>query len=310
MFRGLLITAFTILVLLFPIGVAESQSPARFTLAVTGQTLTAGFNNNVTVTATYSYYSKSAYSQQKIYDVDLAVSISPPLQMFGGNRWHYDQIASQQSVAVSFEVYAPTAAIGNSYEGSVTLTYRQLGEISYTQETHTIGFSVHGWINLVLYGIQITTAAAVPGGNATVSGNLLNSGNIAAYNANVTVESEALAPGTSASLYLGEVDQNIPRPFSLMVYFRKNLTEGTYAVVVKVSAIDSDLPSSPYNVQQLSQIEIKKPTVQPPIQRPQTGGVVGMILEILRYLYGLFFGSQTLPIPLEWSVVFSDNVGT
>ena len=310
MFRGHLITAVIILVLLVPIGVAEGQSPARFTLAVTGQTLTAGFNNNVTITVTYSYYSKSAYSQQKTYDVDLAVSISPPLQMFGGNRWHYDSIASQQSVTVSFQVYAPTAAIGNSYEGSVTLTYRQLGEISYTEETHTIGFSVHGWINLVLYGIQITTAAAVPGGNATVSGNLLNSGNIAAYNANVTVESEALAPGKPASLYLGEVDPNIARPFSLMVYFRKNLTEGTYAVVVKVSAMDNERPSFPYNVQQVSQIVIKKPTVQPPAQIRQTGGVIGMILEILRYLFGLFFGSQTLPIPLEWSVVFSENVGT
>jgi len=310
MFRGRVITTFTMLLLLVPIGAAEGQSPAHFTLAVTGQSLTAGFNNNVTITATYSYYSKTAHSSSRLYDIDLAISIPSPLQMLGDNHWYYDLIRSGESVAVSFEVYAPTAAIGNSYDGSVTLTYRELGEISYTQETHTVSFSVHGWINLVLYSVQVTPATASPGGNATVSGNLLNSGNIAAYNANVTVESEALAPGTSASLYLGEVDQNIPRPFSLMVYFRKNLTEGNYAVLVNVSAIDSEIPSSPYNVQQLSQIEIKKPIVQPPIQRQQQGGVVGMILEILRYLYGLFFGSQTLPIPLEWSMVLSENMGT
>jgi len=310
MFRGHVITTFAILVLLVPIGVAESQSPAHFTLAVTGQSLTAGFNNNVTITATYSYYSKTAYSSSSLYDIDLAISIPSPLQMFGDNHWYYDLIRSGQSVAVSFEVYAATAAIGNSYEASVTLTYRELGEISYTQEAHTIVFSVHGWINLVLYGVQVTPTVASPGGNTTVSGNLLNSGNIAAYNANVTVESEALAPGKPASLYLGEVDPNIARPFSLMVYFKKNLTEGTYGVVVKVSAIDSDMPSSPYKAQQLSQIEIKKPTVQPPIQRPQAGGVIAVILEILRYLYGLFFGSQSLPIPLEWSMVFSENVGT
>ncbi len=305
-----MIAAFTVLLLSVPIGVAESQSPAHFTLTVTGQTLTGGFNNNVTVTATNSYYSKWAYSQPKVYDVELAVLIPIPLQMFGGNLWHYDLIALEQSVTVSFQVYAPTAAIGNSYEGSVTLTYRELGEISYTQETHTIAFSVHGWINLVLYGVQVTPAIASPGGNATVSGNLLNGGNVAAYNTNVTVESEALAPGTQASLYLGQVDPNIPRPFSLMVYFKKNLTEGTYAVIVKVSAIDSNRPSSPYNVQQLSQIELKKPIVQPPQQRQQTGGVIGMILEILRYLFGLFFGSQTLPIPVEWSMVFSENICT
>jgi len=308
MFRAHAITTFTMLLLLAPIGVAEGQSPAHFTLAVTGQSLTAGFNNNVTITATYSYYSKTAYSSSSLYDIDLAISISSPLQMFGDNHWHYDLIRSGQSVAVSFEVYAPTAAIGSSYEGSVTLTYRELGEISYTQETHTIGFSVHGWISLVLYGIQVTPTVVSPGGNTTVSGNLLNSGNIAAYNANVTVESEALAPGTQASLYLGEVDPNIVRPFSLLIHFKKNLTEGTYGISVRVSAIDNERPSSPYNVQQMSQIELKKPVVQPPQQRQQGRGVVVVILEILRYILGLFFGSSNLPF--EWSTVLSEDVGT
>ena len=293
-FRGHVITVFTILVLLVPIGVAEGQSLAHFTLAVTGQSLTAGFSNNVTLTATYSYYSKTAYSSTSLYDVDLAISVPSPLQMLGDNHWYYDLIPKGQSVTVSFQAYAPTGAIGSSYEVSVTLTYRQLGEISYTQETHTISFSVHGWINLVLYGIQVTPTTASPGGNTTVSGNLLNSGNIAAYNVNVTVESEALVPGKSASLYLGEVDPNIARPFSLMVYFKKNLTEGTHGVLVKVSAIDTERPSSPYNVQQLSQIEIKNPVVQPPTRRQQPGGVTAMILEVLRYLFGLFFGSSTL----------------
>jgi hypothetical protein len=295
-FRGHVITAFTILVLLVPIAVAEGQSPAHFTLAVTGQSLTAGFNNNVTITATYSYYSKTAYSSTSLYDVELAISTPSPLQMLGDNRWYYDLMPKGQSVVVSFEVYAPTAAIGNSYEGSVTLTYRELGEISYTEETHVVSFSVHGWINLVLYSVQVTPTVASFGGNTTVSGNLLNSGNIAAYNANVTVESEALAPGKPASLYLGEVDTNIARPFSLMIYFKKNLTEGTYSISVRVSAIDNERPSSPYNVQQMSQIELKKPTVQPPIQRQQTGGVMAVIFEILRYLLGLFFGTPTLAI--------------
>ena len=293
------------MLLSMPIGIVQGANPTYFAVTVIGQTLTAGFNNNVTIAVEYS---KSAYSSGPFYDVDLAVSIPSPLQMFGDDHWHYDLISPGQSVTASFEIYSPTAAIGSSYQGSVLLTYRKLGDISYTQETHTVGFSVHGWINLVLYGVQVMPAVASPGGNATVSGNLLNNGNIAAYNANVTIESEALAPGTPVSLYLGEVDQNIPRPFSLMIYFKKNLTEGTYAVIVKVSAIDSNRPSSPYTVQQLSQIELKKPIVQPPQQRQQEGGVIGMILEILRYLFGLFFGSSTLPMPFEWSMVFSENM--
>lgn len=293
--------------LLMPIGIVQGANPTYFAVTVIGQTLTAGFNNNVTIAVEYS---KSAYSSGPFYDVDLAVSIPSPLQMFGDDHWHYDLISPGQSVTASFEIYAPTAAIGSSYQGSVTLTYRKLGDISYTQETHTVSFSVQGWVNLVLYGIQVTPSATSPGGNATVSGNLLNRGNIAAYNANVTVESEALAPGTQASVFLGEVDQNIPRPFSLLVSFRKNLSDGTYPIVVKISAVDTNRPASPYSAQQVSQIQIKKPTVQPPSEPRQASGVIGTIFEILRYLYGLFFGSQTLSVPLEWSLVFSENMRT
>jgi len=284
------------LLLLVPIGIVQGANPTYFAVTVIGQTLTAGFNNNVTIAVAYSM---SAYSSGPFYDVDLAVSIPSPLQMFGDDHWHYDLISPGQSVTAVFEIYAPTAAVGSSYQSSVTLTYRQLGDISYTQETHTVSFSVQGWISLALYGIQVTPAATSSGGNATISGNLLNRGNLAAYNGNVTVESEALAPGTSASVFLGEIDPNIPRPFSLLVSFKKNLADGTYPIVVKISAIDTDRPASPYSAQQTSQIQIKKPTVQPPSQPSQGNSVIETIFQILRYLYGLFFGPQTILMPFE-----------
>jgi hypothetical protein len=279
------------LALLMPIGTVQGANPTHFAVTVIGETLTAGFNNNVTVTVAYP---ASVYSSGSFYDVDLAVSIPSPLQMFGDDHRHYDSIAPRQSVTVSIEIYAPTSAIGSSYQGSVTLTYRELGDISYTEESHSIGFSVQGWVNLVLYGIQVTPSSTSPGGNATVSGNLLNSGNLAVYNANVTVESEALAPGASASVFLGEVDPNIPRPFSLLIKFEKNLADGAYPLIVKISAVDTNRPASPYGAQQASQIQIKKPTVQPPSELRQPTGIVATIFEILRYLYGLFVGSPTL----------------
>jgi hypothetical protein len=276
--------------LLAPVGVVQGQTSAHITVTLTGQTLTAGFNNNVTITATNSYSSYSIYPSGKIYDVDLAVSVAAPLQLVGDNHWHYDSIELKQSVSISFQVYAPTSAAGSSYDGSVTLTYRQLGDISYTQESHSIGFSVQGWVNLILYGIQVTPPSTTPGGNATVSGNLLNSGNLAAYNANVTVQSEALAPGATTSVFLGEVDPNIPRPFSLLVTYKKTLTNGTYSLIIRISAIDTNRPAYPYSTQQVYQIQITKPTVQTRTQPRQASGVIGMIFEILRFLYGIFFG--------------------
>jgi len=287
-----MIPAFAVLLLLSPIGIAEGQNPAHLTVTVTGQSLTAGFNNTVTVTVTNSYYPKS-FPSAFIYDVDIAISLPSPLHMFGDSHWHYDQIASKASVTISFQVYAFPAGIGNSYQGSVTVTYKELPYTSYTVESHEVSFSVHGWISLVLYGVQVAPSVSVPGGNATISGNVLNSGNVAAFNTSVTVESEALAPGTLASVYLGEVDTNILRPFSLAINFKKNLTEGTYSLVVKVSAIDSSMPSSPYNAQHISKIQIKKTVVQPTTRPQQPAGITALIFEILRYLYGVFFGSPT-----------------
>jgi hypothetical protein len=279
-----------LLLVLAPVGVVQGQTSAHMTVTLTGQTLTAGFDNNVTITATNSYSSYSIYPSGRIYDVDLAVSVPAPLQMVGDNHWHYDSIELKQSVSISFQVYAPTASIGTSYEGSVTLTYRQLGDISYTQESHSIGFAVQGWISLVLYGIQITPSSTTSGGNATVSGNLLNSGNLAAYSANVTVQGEPLAAGATTSVFLGEVDPNIPRPFSLLVTYGKNLTEGAYFLIIKVSAIDTNRPAYPYSAQQVSQIQITKPVVQTRTQTRQAGGIIGTIFEVLRFLYGVFFG--------------------
>jgi hypothetical protein len=291
-FRSWMIPAFAVLLLLSSIGIAEGQNPAHLTVTVTGQSLTAGFNNNVTVTVTNSYYPKS-FPSAFIYDVDVAISLPSPLNLFGDSHWHYDQIASGASVAISFQVYAFPAGIGNSYQGSVTVTYKQLPYTSYTVETHEVSFSVHGWISLVLYSVQVAPSVSEPGGNATISGNVLNSGNVNAFNATVTVESEALAQGTMASVFVGEVDTNILRPFSLTVNFKKNLAEGNYSLVVKVSAIDSNTPSSPYNAQHTSQVQIKKTVVRPTTQTRQAGGMLGIILEILRYLYGVFFGSPT-----------------
>ena len=161
----------------------------------------------------------------------------------------------------------------------------------------------------MLYGVQVTATAAVPGGNATISGNLLNSGNLAAYNANVTVKSDALASTSASSLFLGEIDPNIPRPFSLLVNFKKTLAEGNYSITIKVTAIDTNNPASPYSVQQTSRIQIRKPVVQPTIgPQPGASGLTGMILEILRLLFGLFFGSQNLPVPFQLSTAFSESI--
>lgn len=285
--------------LIAPPSYVQAQTVPHLTVTLTGQTLTAGFNNNVTVTVLNNYFTA-------IYDVDVALNIPSTLTMYGDSHWHYSSLQLGQSVRLNFEVYAPTATIGNSYQGSVSVSYKQLGDISYTQEVHAVSFSVQAWIHLVMYGVQVTPSISTPGGNTTISGNLLNTGNLASYNANVTIQSDAIVPSSSSSVFLGEIDPNIPRPFSVLVVFKSNLAPGNYSLVVKASAIDNGKPASPYIAESTAMIQLRMQTQQQNQRGQGAGGVIGILLAIYRYLWGVFFGS-TNPFILERKVFAIDS---
>ena len=279
-----------IIILLLPLFTqlpdARAQTAAHLTVSITGQSMVAGLNNTMTVTVTNNY---SGYIA--IYDVDITVSLPAPLVLLGDNNWHYDSIQYGQSVSLTFPVYAPSSAAGSSYQGTVTGTYKQLGDVSYTQETHSLGVSVTGYITLVVYGVQFTPSTISSGGNTTISGNVLNSGNLASYNANVTVESDVIIAGPQNSVFLGEVDPNIPRPFSVLIVFKPNLAPGNYTVTVRVSVTDNNRPGIPIMGAASGQVQVIKPS-QTGGGRSQGVSIIGQILIFLRNLFNTFFGSS------------------
>jgi hypothetical protein len=239
----------------------------------------------VTVTNNYSGYIA-------IYDVDIEISLPDPLSMIGtGGHWHYDTIYYGQSVTLTFPVYAPSSAAGNVYQGTVTGTYKQLGDVSYTEETHLLAVSVTGYINLVVYGITITPSEISQGGNTTISGNILNNGNLASYEANVTVESSSIIPGPQNSVFVGEVDPNIPRPFSVLIVFKPNVPPGNYTITVSVSASDENRPTGAIVGTGTAQVQVIKQSQT--FMRAQGVSAIGLILAFLRNLFNTFFGSST-----------------
>jgi hypothetical protein len=300
--RALSFGLLVLCLLMIPPSFVHAQTVPHLTVTLTGQALTGGFNNNVTVTVLNGYFTA-------IYDVDVALNIPSTLTMYGDSHWHYSSLQLGQSVTVTFEVYAPTATIGTASQGSVTVSYKQLGDISYTQEVHSVSFSVQAWIHLVMYGVQLTPSISTPGGNSTISGNLLNSGNLASYNANVTVQSDAIVPSSLSSVFLGEIDPNIPRPFSVLVVFKSNLAPGNYSLVVKASAIDNGKPASPYTAESTVTIQLRRVNPSQNQRGQGAGGVVGIIFAILRYLMQVFFGS-TSPFALRRSVFVTSSFVT
>jgi len=248
----------------------------------------AGFNNNMTVTVVNNY---SGYIA--IYDVGLSISVPAPLALLGDSDWHFDSIQYGQNVTIAFQVYVPSSAEGSSYLGTLTATYKQLGDISYTEEIHDLSITATGYINLTIYGIELSPSLISPGGNTTVSGNVLNDGNLASYNANVTIESDALVPGPQNSVFLGEVDPNIPRPFSVLLVFKAGLAVGNYTLKAIVSATDNNYPNVPIIGQGNAQIQVIKATQSSVPTRGEGLGVIGLIMSFLRNLFNTFFGSST-----------------
>jgi hypothetical protein len=310
-----MITVLAIVVISLPIGapsavpiakVRGQTIPPILTMNVTGQSLTAGFNNTVTISLLNNYYN-TAYGTGTIYDTDIAISVPSPLTLVGDNHWHYDSIVYGQRITITIKVYAPTSAIGSSVQATVTATYRQLGDISSTSESHAVSFSIYGSISIIVYGVQMTPSLVAPGGNATISGNLLNTGNLAAYNANVTVQSNILVPSSSSSAFVGEVDPNIPRPFSFLVVFKPNLANGNYSLTVIASVIDQSRPGISRTSQKEMVVQIKKPTPQPIVQRQPTG-LIDIIYQILRELYNVFLGSLTgILTPIGWRIASNSH---
>jgi len=285
--RILSVIVLLLLPLIMQLPDAHAQQAAHLTVSLTGQSLVAGLNNTVTVTVTNNYTGYIA-----IYDVDIQVSLPDPLVLIGtGGHWHYDSIQYGQSVTLTFPVYAPSSAAGNVYQGTVTGTYKQLGDVSYTQETHLLAVSVTGYINLVVYGISITPSEISQGGNTTISGNILNSGNLASYEANVTIESDSIVPGPQNSVFVGEVDPNIPRPFSVLIVFKPNVPPGNYTITVGVSASDENRPLGVIAGAATGQVQVIKRSQT--VVRPQGLSVIGLILAFLRSLFNTFFGSTT-----------------
>jgi hypothetical protein len=270
------------------------------TISFTGQNLTAGFNSTVTVSILNNWIGYSSI-YNAIYDVDIGINIPAPLTMYGDNHWHFDSILYGQTVTLRFTVFAPSSssssanAVPISYAGTIVATYKQLGDTAYTQESHTMAINVLGWINLVLYGIQSAPASVPPGGNTTISGNILNGGNLASFNANVSAVGDILAPDVPASVYVGEVDPNIPRPFSLLVQFKQNVKPGNYSLTLLVTAIDQSRPNQPFTGKQVTPIEVLTPQQRTVNQRgggPQ--GPMAIVDTILRYIYNLFLGSTVI----------------
>ncbi|MFQ5821725.1 MAG: hypothetical protein ACE5I5_17200, partial [Candidatus Heimdallarchaeota archaeon] len=76
--------------------------------------------------------------------------------------------------------------------------------------------------------------------NVTISGSLLNRGNVEAMYVNVTLVGDATFQTTAMSTYyVGQVDPNAPIPFALTAFLQEGVEEGTYSLTILIEYQDN-----------------------------------------------------------------------
>lgn len=162
-----------------------------------------------------------------------ATTGSAPLVIEGSDAiWYVQNLDAGSEVTLNPQVFASTDAMDKAYQVQVSLSYRDaVGTLH--DEVHSLGFSVQGSIIIVVQSVFISPVPVGAGGNITVSGNILNEGNVAAMYTNATaIVKPPFEILDGSSIYLGELDPNTPLPFSLTMRIMSDAANGTYPLYV------------------------------------------------------------------------------
>jgi hypothetical protein len=223
-----LILTIAILVTILPrTETAYAAVSSNLSVSLSGNVLAASRNNTLSI----EILNVGKY----LKELDVALTIPPPLVLFGDNHWIRSSFSPRDVIRANLTVFAPTSAAGAALQGNVVAVYKVIGEQSPSTETHAISFLVRGWIDIIVYEITVSPDPALPGGEITISGNILNRGVIAAMYANVSLAPDPpLLKDSVKPAYVGQVDPNAPAPFSVTAVVDSAATEGRYQATILV----------------------------------------------------------------------------
>jgi hypothetical protein len=139
---------------------------------------------------------------------------------------------------------------------------------------------------LAIYMVSIYPEEASPGGNITISGNVVNTAASTMSNLNISVSSSALLK--EPFVFIGQSDPNIPRPFSFTIQVRKDLQNVTIPIVISATFSDS------YDVDHVTSTSIPTQVVRQaaaPLVTSTPREPFQVIIDSLREIWRFFFGS-------------------
>ena len=252
----------------------QADPVSELSVQVTANVLRAGSNNTITMHV--------AGIGKLLANLDISLTLPSPLVLFGDNHWRRSGFGPGDTIDATLMIFAPASAAGNSYQATVNGLYKEAGETTYSQESHTVGLLVRGWIDLVIYDLLVTPSPAGAGLSVEISGSLLNRGITSAMFTNLTIKPQPPLIVSSQSIsYMGQVDANAPAPFSLTADIEPGTADGRYAVTLVVYYQD-DLHMN-QQVETSFFIDVSHTATQTQTTTRATG-VVSSVLEYAQYL--------------------------
>jgi len=253
-------------------------APIYFDIKTTKFSLVGEHNNTVAIVM--------RNVREDLYDVTIKLDMPSPLVVLGGNRWWFSSVLKGQTVTIVPVIFAPKSAVGSSFSAILEANYKELGQVFFTSETHSLGFAVYGYIKMIVYGLSIEPQIVGPGSSITVSGNVLNQGNVPAMFTNVTImPKRPFVVRSDGVSYLGQVDPNSPAPFSLTTALDPETKPGDYTVTLLVTYQDDRLLPQSYSTSGTIQVStvVERPTRA--VGTPRTQGGEGAALKIPEWAY-------------------------
>jgi len=170
--------------------------------------------------------------------VQISFGIQSPLVIHGNSSWIFKSVVPNQELAVPVVIYAPKSVIGNTFTGTLTISYDDEYGNSY-METQNIGFVVRGQVSIVVYDWTIMPNPVSPSQKVSISATLLNKGTATAMFVNVSIQpNEILALSQESSSYVGEIEENSPTPFAVSAYVKPDVQNGAYPITIVVTYMD------------------------------------------------------------------------
>ena len=218
----------------------EVRPSVSLSIITSNNRIIGGLDNKFTITIVND-------GKVPVSALEASLTVPNPLVVHGKNSWGIRYLDAGNSTTISFVIYAPDASIDSTYSGSFAINYRDDYGESHT-DTFPLGLVVVGRVELVLYDKTIRPQPARNGSKVEITATLLNKGTVSAMYVNASIVPDSILRLTPESAaYIGEIEENSQSPFTLEVYVKDNVKNGTYPIMMKIAYRDDQYVDHAFN---------------------------------------------------------------